>query len=119
MLEALLGEIKRQIEDLERRRARLWKLLAEDVSPEADKEPYAFELARRHLGEHWSTNVDPEFLEQVKKLWITLDDFQWPEGYEEFQEALILYVAEHPEEYEELLALEERLAALAYSRGLT
>ena len=114
VLEALLGEIKRQIEDLERRRARLWKLLAEDVSPEADKEPYAFELARRHLGEHWSTNVDPEFLEQVKKLWITLDDFQWPEGYEEFQEALILYVAEHPEEYEELLALEERLAALAY-----
>ena len=114
VLEALLGEVERQIEDLERRRARLRKLLAEDVPPEADKEPYAFELARRHLGEHWSTNVDPELLEQVKKLWITLDDFQWPKGYKEFQEALILYIAERPEEYEELLDLEERLAALVY-----
>lgn len=114
VLEALLGEVESQIEDLERRRARLKEMLAEDAPPEADEEPYAFELARRHLGDRWN-DVYPEMLEQMKKLWTTLDEFQWPQGYEEFQEALVLYVADHPAEYEELLALEERLAALAYS----
>ena len=113
VLETLLAEVEKQIEDLERRRARLRELLVEDDLSEAAEEPYALELARRHLGERWS-EVDPELLEQTKKLWTTLDDFRWPQGYKEFQEALILYVADHPEEYEELIALEERFAALAH-----
>ena len=113
VLETLLGEVEKQIEDLERRRHRLQELLVEDAPLEADREPYALELARRHLGERWS-NVDPELLEQAKKLWTTLDAFQWPQGYEEFQEAIVLYVADRPAEYKDLLALEERLAALAH-----
>lgn len=113
VLETLLGEVERQIGDLERRRARLQELLTENDFAKEDEVPYALELVRRHLGERWS-NVAPELLEQVKKLWSTLDSFQWPQGYEEFQEAIVLYVANHPVEYEELLALEERLAALAY-----
>lgn len=113
VLEALLGEVERQIGDLERRRSQLQDLLAENDFAKEDEVPYALELARRHLGERWS-NVAPELLEQVKKLWSTLDSFQWPQGYEKFQEAIVLYVANHPAEYEELLALEERLAALAH-----
>ena len=112
VLEALLGEVENQIENLEERRARLREMLAKEDPSEASQEPYVFGLARRHLEEHWS-NVTPQALEQEKKLWATLDAFRWPQGYKEFQEALVLYLADHPEEYEELLALEERLAALA------
>lgn len=50
----------------------------------------------------------------MKGFWNTLDSFQWPEGYQHFQEALVRYMANHPDECERLLALEERLAALAH-----
>lgn len=66
VLEALLGEVESQIKDLERRRARLQEMLAEDDLSEACEEPYMFELARQYLGEQWS-NVTPEVLEQEKK----------------------------------------------------
>ena len=113
VLEALLGEVENQIEHLEQRRARLREMLAEEDDPSAaGEEPRMFELARRHLAGHWD-NATPEALEQEKKFWKTLDAFRWPRGYREFQEALVLYLADHPKEYEELLALEERLAALA------
>ena len=115
VLEVLLGEVESQIEYLERRRDRLKHMIAEeepsDLS-ETDEEPYMLELARRHLGERLSTSGS-EVLEQERRFWATLDAFQWPREYREFQEALVLYLADHPEEYEELLALEERLVALA------
>ena len=111
VLEALLGEVEFQIENLEQRRARLREMLVEEDFSGAGEEPYVFGLARRHLGGHMD-NVTPRTLEQEKKLWATLDAFRWPRGYGEFQEALVLYLAENPEEYEELLVLEERLAAL-------
>ena len=113
VLESLLGEVEFQIEHLEQRRARLREMLAAEDDPSATgEEPRMFELARRHLEGHWS-NVTPEALEQERKFWATLDAFRWPRGYREFQEALVLHLADHPTEYEELLALEERLAALA------
>ena len=112
VLEALLGEVESQIEHLEERRARLRRMLDGDDPSEAGEEPYVFGLARRHLEGHWG-NVTPQALQQEKKLWATLDAFRWPKGYGEFQEALVLYLAEHPQEYGELLALEERLVALA------
>lgn len=49
----------------------------------------------------------------MRELWSTLDSFHWPEGYGDFQQALVSYIAHHPEEREKLLALEERLATLA------
>ena len=70
------------------------------------------ELARMHLGERLS-EVAPEVLQQEKRFWATLDAFRWPRGYKEFQEALVIYLADHPRQFEELLALEERLVALA------
>ena len=112
VLEALLGEVESQIEHLERRRARLKRMLAEDGPSEAGEESYMLELARRHLGERLS-EVAPGVLEQEERFWATLDAFRWPQEYEEFQEALVLYLADHPEEYEDLLALEQRLVKLA------
>ena len=44
-----------------------------------------------------------------------LDAFEWPEGYEEKNEELFRYYAGHPEEYREIVALGERLAALAHA----
>ena len=44
-----------------------------------------------------------------------LDAFEWPEGYEEENEELFRYYAEHPEEYREIVAVGERLAALAHA----
>jgi hypothetical protein len=71
------------------------------------------ELARQHLGERLG-EVDPGVLAQEKGFWATLDAFRWPQEYEEFQEALVLYLANHPEQYEELLVLEQRFAGLAH-----
>ena len=112
VLEALFGEVESQIEHLERRRAHLKRMLDEDDPSEAGEEPYMLELARRHLGGRLG-EVAPGVLEQEKKFWATLDAFRWPRGYEEFQEALVLYLADHPKQYEKLLALEERLMELA------
>jgi hypothetical protein len=53
-------------------------------------------------------------LAQERRFWATLDAFRWPRRYDEFQEALVLYLADHPDEYEELLALEMRLVELAH-----
>lgn len=112
VLETLLGEVESQIGYLEQRRARLKRMLAEDEPSAASEEPYMLELARMHLGERLG-EVAPEVLQQEKRFWATLDAFRWPRGYKEFQEALVLYLADHPKQYEELLALEERLVALA------
>lgn len=112
VLEALLGEVEGQIEHLEQRRASLKRMLAKDELLAADEEPHMLELARRHLGERLS-EIAPEVLRQETRFWATLDAFRWPRGYEELQEALVLYLADHPKQYEELLALEERLVALA------
>lgn len=111
-LGVLLGEVEVQIEHLEQRRARLKRMLAREDLAETGGESYMLELARRHLGERLS-EVAPGVLEQEKKFWATLDAFRWPQEYKEFQEALVLYLAGHPEEYENLLALEQRLMELA------
>ncbi len=66
------------------------------------------ELPREHL-----SRVDESALEQDKKLWSVLDAFEWPDGYKEKNEDLLRYYAEHPEEYGEIIAVGERLAALA------
>jgi len=72
----------------------------------------SFQRAVELLEEHLS-GVSESALEQDKELWSVLDAFEWPEGYEEENEELFRYYAEHPEEYVEMVALGERLAALA------
>ncbi|BBL79436.1 hypothetical protein RxyAA322_12900 [Rubrobacter xylanophilus] len=112
VLELLLGEVESQLEDLGQRRARLREMLAGKDLEEADDEPYALKLAHQHFGERLR-HISPELLEQEKRFWGAMDAFRWPEGYREFQETLIRYLAERPEEYERLLGLGERFAALA------
>ncbi|WP_047864557.1 MerR family transcriptional regulator [Rubrobacter aplysinae] len=118
VLETLLGEVEEQIEQLQRRRVDLRRMLpdgtsagSEDSPPE--EEPHALAVFRERMGDRLG-GLDPRMLEQMRELWGTLDDFEWPRGYLEFQEGLARYMGDHPEECERLLALEERLAALAY-----
>lgn len=117
VVEALLGEIEAQIGNLERRRADLRRMLKDEVAvheeiPLPEEEPYAFTIFREHLGERWDS-LDSQTLGQMREFWSTLDAFEWPRGYSEFQENLALYMAEHPGECERILVLEERLATLA------
>lgn len=118
VLQTLLGEVESRIDHLERRRHELRLMLAEELTSDeelssSEEEPRVFGLLREHLGERFD-ELDPQMLEQMKGLWNTLDSFQWPQGYKDFQESLARYMADHPAECERLLALEERLAALAH-----
>lgn len=112
VLEALLGEVEGQISTLENRRARLQELLAEGNLPETNEKSYMSKLVQQYLGERW-TSASPELLSQADEFWKTLDEFRWPEGYKGFQKAFVRYLADHPEEFEKLLSLEERFVALA------
>ncbi|CAN5719632.1 MerR family transcriptional regulator [soil metagenome] len=115
VLEALLEEVSGEIERLEERRSRIEELLALEeieVSVEVSGKPYAIELAEKHLGERLS-EVSAGLWEQERKLWATLEAFEWPEGYKEMQESITLYYAERPAEYREMLEISERLYAIA------
>ena len=72
------------------------------------------ELAEDHLGDLLE-DVSPS-LEQEKRLWSTIESLEWPAAYMEdimnIQESFLRYYAEHPDEYMEVLALSERIAAL-------
>lgn len=116
-LAALLGEVSSEIEKLEARRRRLESMLAQEeqeISIEPSDKPYAIRLAEEHLGENLS-GVSAELWEQERKMWSTLDAFEWPEGYREMQEFMISYYADRPDEYRKMLDVSERLAALAGS----
>lgn len=115
ILAALHAEVSSEIEELEERRRRLASLLAqedEDMSIEPSEEPYAVRLAEEYLGEHLS-EVSSRLWEQERRMWATLDAFEWPEGYKEMQEFITFYYADRPEEYRVMLDISERLAALA------
>ena len=112
---ALLAEVSAEIEKLEERRCRLEGLLAQEdreLSIEPPDEPYAIQLAEKHLHKHLS-EISPELWEQERKMWSTLDAFEWPEGYTEMQELVTFYYADRPDEFREMILLEERLTALA------
>ena len=110
-LNALREDVQTEITRLEERRRRIDEALSRE-DPEAAEASPSFERALELLGEHLS-GVSASALEQEKKLWSVLDAFEWPEGYEQENEELFRYYAEHPEEYRELVAVGERLAALA------
>jgi len=108
-LKALRTQLEAEMARLEERR----RLIDEALSREglgAETSP-SFERAMELLGEHHS-GVSESALEQEKRLWSVLDDFEWPEGYEEENEQMFRYYAEHPEEYRRPVAMGERLATL-------
>ncbi len=110
-LKTLRDDVDSQIERLQDRRRLLEEMLSREVLETPEASP-TFDKAMDLLGEHLS-GVDEKTLEQEKKFWATLDAFEWPDGYDEGNERLFRYYAEHPKEYEDLLVVGERLAALA------
>jgi DNA-binding transcriptional MerR regulator len=115
VLAALHEEVCSEIEKFEERRRRLKNLLAqddEDISIEPSEQPYAIKLAEEHLGDHLS-EISHGLWEQERRMWSTLDAFEWPEGYREMQEFITFYYADRPDEYRKMLGISERLAALA------
>ena len=110
-LAALRADVDSQIGRLQERRRLLEEMLSREVLEAPEASP-TFDKAMDLLGEHLS-GVDEKALEQEKKVWATLDAFEWPDGYDEGNEKLFRYYAEHPEEYGDLLAVGERLAALS------
>ena len=114
-LVVLLAEVSTEIEKLQERRHRLENLLAQEeqeVPIESSDKPYAIELAEEYLAEHLP-EVSAELWEQERKIWATLDAFEWPKGYKEMQEFIVFYYAERPDDYREMLVVSEKLAALS------
>lgn len=112
MLEALLGEVEGQLAALESRKDRLQEMLNREDPEAPEGEPRAMKLAEEYLGEHLK-EASPSLIEQERKMWATLEAFEWPEEYVNVQEFLVCYYAQNPEEYRAALALEERLVLLA------
>lgn len=111
ILKALRAEVDSEIERLQDRRRLLDDMLSRGELETTETSP-TFDKAMELLGEHL-VSIDEKTLEQEKKFWSTLDAFEWPEGYDEDNEKMFRYYAEHPEEYRELILVGERLAALA------
>ncbi len=112
VLQALLVEVEGQMGTLQRRRDRIREVLAREDLEVPEGEPRAMRLAEEYLGEHLK-EASPSLIEQERKMWATLEAFEWPEEYANVQESLVRYYAENPEEYRAALALEERLVYLS------
>ena len=112
VLGELLGEVEKEIGHLQGRREAIKALLAGE-DPEAPPPSPTFEMLKRRLGEHLPDGVSPALWEREERLWATLDAYRWPEGYREMWEAFARHYAERPDEYRKMVALGERLEALA------
>jgi DNA-binding transcriptional MerR regulator len=111
ILKTLMAEVEAEMALLEDRRRRIEAMLSGE-DPDQAEAPPSFEKAMSLLGDHLS-GVSETALEQEKKFWSVLDAFEWPEGYDEENERLFRYYADHPEEYRELVAIGEHLAGIS------
>ena len=117
-LQSLVQELTAQIIELEERREMLKKLLAEDSldKPRLPGEvPSALllDIVRDQLGAYL-TNISEESWKWSEKIDALLGTFHWPERYRETIKDVVQHIAEQPEHYKQLFALEERFAALAH-----
>ncbi|MBE0448006.1 MAG: hypothetical protein IBX64_07920 [Actinobacteria bacterium] len=104
-----------QIKALEERKAKFEKLLNEDglnMLNEPLDEPPTLRMVKEQLGEHIA-NIRPELLEQEKKLYAVLDGFNWGNAYQDSIKKAAQKFAAHPDQFQQLVAIEERIAALA------
>jgi hypothetical protein len=67
-------------------------------------------LAKECLGEYLK-EASPSLVGQERKIWATLEAFDWPEEYANVQESLVRYYAQNPEEYRAALARDEHLVS--------
>ncbi len=118
-LQALLDDVSGQIDHLEERRRRLAALLATDTLDAVDRAdnsdglPPTLRQVQQRLGEHL-TGVSADAWEQDTRLYAVLDGFEWPAEQQARMATITDYMAAHPEHYRELVALGERIAALAH-----
>lgn len=112
-------EISTQIQVLEQRRERVRTLLAtETVDEVTDVTVDSPNLrAVKDYLEAQNIAISPELMAQEMQMYTHLESFHWGDGHEEavkeLSAQLLQYVSEHPEEYRQLLALGERLVAIA------
>lgn len=116
-LQALVEELSAQILELEERRERLQQLLAQDSLEQAQMpgepaRPLYIDAVKEHLGAYFS-HISEEQWKWSEKIDAMLGSFNWPIGYRESLQMIIQQVAAQPEQFEQLLALEERFIALA------
>ena len=117
-LQSLIQELTAQIIELEERREMLKKLLKEDSldQPQLPGEaPSALmlDVVRDQLGAYLA-NISEESWKWSEKIDALLGTFHWPESYRETVKDVVQHIAEQPEHYKQLFALEERFAALAH-----
>jgi DNA-binding transcriptional MerR regulator len=117
-LHSLVEELTAQIIELEERREMLKKLLAVDVLDQAQlsgEAPSALllDIVRDQLGAYLA-NISEESWRWSEKIDALLGTFHWPESYREGIKDVVQHLAEQPEQYKQLFALEERFAALAH-----
>ena len=116
-LQALVEELSAQILELEERRERLQQLLAQDSVEQAQLpgEPVRalyLDAVKEHLGSYFS-HISEDQWKWSEKIDAMLGSFNWPVGYRETLQKMVQHVAAQPDQYRQLLALEERFVALA------
>jgi len=121
VLQSLDKELAAQIKALEERRNKIRALLDKDALAALDRLPAdspTFQFVQEHLEQH-HPNINPVLWEQETQAYALLDSFKWSKDQPEMMMGLaqhfVQYITEHPEEYQQLLALGERLVALTSS----
>src|SRR5262249_20060690 len=114
ILQALDAELAGQMQVLEERRARIHAILAEDTPIKIDQPTTgaSFEMVKELVGERLAT-ISPAVLEIEKRLWMVLDEFDWPADHRERMRQIAREFAARPELLEHLSAFQEKLAALS------
>lgn len=118
VLQSLRAELLSEKKILEERVAKIEMLLSENTVPldDAVLESPSFQMISDILGKdqiEQYARTCPEILDQQRKLFGILDDFQWSEDYRETFRALAEYFQEHPQQYQTALNFGARLAGLA------
>lgn len=115
VLQCLLEELSAEIQTLEEQRERIKTMLASDaidtIAQSSGTSP-TLEFFKERLGEP-PADVSEALLQLDQQIFSQVDAFNWPENYNEGLQTMVQYVAEHPEKYRQMIALSERLVALA------
>lgn len=119
VLVALDEELSTQIQALEERRERVRILLMKeklDSATEAIEDSPNMQAVKELL-EAQNITISPELMAQEMQMYGHLESLHWGDGHEEavkeLSTQLLHYADEHAEEYRQLLALGERLVAVA------
>lgn len=111
-LESLQVEIRAQIKTLEERLERIQGLLdKEPLDIERKKDPPTFQMINDMLGtEHYEGL--PELLEQDRKIYALLDDFNWEMEHQRQFHQVAEHFRDNPEQYRLMIDHNQRIADL-------